>query len=221
MVCRMINQSVPYKRIVEALGHLGFVLSERNISNWVTHGGYAEWCVLTESALQTSLRQDDLLEHHRNENSPDLAEVGLQAAAVRLSELILHQMSSNQPLDGQLSKLEPVINLLCRIGNGLFTFQKYRDDCQTKIFKTPARIKAEQQHDILIHEAVYSAEFKPDPPATPTPAASQPPAPPAPAPAQPHASPSSPDADASPAVASIPQTEPPQPATSTSPEPLV
>ncbi len=160
MVCRMIAASVPYKKIAEAIDQLGFPVTERNISNWVTHGGYAEWCTLTHEAVQTSLRQDDLLEHHRNENSPELAEVGLQAAAVRLSELLLRQTTSNQDVETNLSKLEPVVHLLCRINKELFTAQKYRDDCLTTIYRPPARAKAKQREKLATTEYTYSVDVE-------------------------------------------------------------
>ncbi len=157
LVCRLIGRGVPYKKIAQAIEQLGFVITERNISNWVTHGGYAEWCSLYQDALQNSLRQDDLLQYHRSDNSPDLAEVGLQAAAVRLSELLLHQAAHLQATDGNAAKLEPLVTLLCRVNKELLNGQKYRDDCQTKAFRTPARLKA-QDHDKLIGlEAKYSA----------------------------------------------------------------
>jgi hypothetical protein len=169
MVCRMISKSVPYKRIAEALAELGFEVTERNISNWVTHGGYAEWCALYNDALQTSLRQDDLLEYHRNENSPDLAEVGLQSVAVRLSELLLRQAASSQDIEANLSKLEPAVQLLCRINKELFNAQKYRDDCQSKAHRTPARIKGNAREQLIQCEKAHSAEPKLELVDTPTP----------------------------------------------------
>ena len=161
MVCRMLTGHIPYKRIVEACDNLGYELTERNVSNWVTHGGYAEWSALYDDALQTTLRQDDLLEHHRDENSADLAEVGLQAAAVRISELLLRQMASCQDVEANFSKLEPVVNLLCRINKELFTLQKYRDDCLTKIYRTPCKTKAKDLDKLDLVEMVYSADPKP------------------------------------------------------------
>ena len=162
MVCRMISKGVPYKKIAEALAELGFEVTERNISNWVTHGGYAEWCALYNDALQTSLRQDDLLEYHRNENSADLAEVGLQSVAVRLSELLLRQAASSQDIEAGLSKLEPVVQLLCRVNKELYTAQKYRDDCQSKAHRTPARIKREAREQLIKSEKAHSAESRPE-----------------------------------------------------------
>jgi len=169
MVCRMISKGVPYKKIAEGLAELGFEVTERNISNWVTHGGYAEWCALYNDALQTTLRQDDLLEYHRNENSPDLAEVGLQSVAVRLSELLLRQAASSQDIEAGLSKIEPVVQLLCRINKELFTAQKYRDDCQSKAHRTPARIKAKAREQLIQCEKAHSAEPKPQLVDNPTP----------------------------------------------------
>jgi hypothetical protein len=157
LVCRLIGRGVPYKKIAQAIEQLGFVITERNISNWVTHGGYAEWCTLYQDALQNSLRQDDLLQYHRSDNSADLAEVGLQAAAVRLSELLLHQAAHIQAADGNVSKLEPTVTLLCRVNKELLNGQKFRDDCKTKAFRAPARLKAKDHDKLAELEASYSA----------------------------------------------------------------
>ncbi len=220
MACRMIANDVPYKKIAEALDKLGYQVTERNISNWVTHGGYAEWCTLSEEAVQTSLRQDDLLEHHRSENSPDLAEVGLQAAAVRLSELLLRQTASNQDVETNLSKLQPVVHLLCRINKELFTAQKYRDDCLTNIYRPPARAKAKEREKLAVTEYYFSADPEKlklkapgadtakGSPAAPTNAAAQRPAAPTPAPAQPTPA----------AVSDESALDSPSPATGSSPE---
>lgn len=65
MVSRMIESGVPYRRIAEAVDAAGFEVSERNISNWVTRGGFLEWQLLRDHSLENRLRQDDLLDQHR------------------------------------------------------------------------------------------------------------------------------------------------------------
>src|SRR5207253_4376699 len=42
MVNRMLHNHVPYPRIVAALDELEIKVTERNISNWKTRGGYQE-----------------------------------------------------------------------------------------------------------------------------------------------------------------------------------
>src|SRR5579859_347025 len=44
MVNRMLANNLPHHQIVGALDECGFTVTERNISNWRTRGGYKEWC---------------------------------------------------------------------------------------------------------------------------------------------------------------------------------
>src|SRR5947208_16720971 len=45
MVNHMLHNHVPYSKIVGALDELQINVTERNVSNWKTRGGYKEWCV--------------------------------------------------------------------------------------------------------------------------------------------------------------------------------
>jgi len=53
MVNRMLRNSIPYDKIREALEEHGIRVTERNISNWKTRGGYKEWCAEQDRASKT------------------------------------------------------------------------------------------------------------------------------------------------------------------------
>src|SRR6185503_9888524 len=89
MVNRMLRDAVPYQKIVGALDELGIRVTERNVSNWKTRGGYREWCLAQDHAAALHAHQDNLITLLRKENATDIAEVGLQAVATRLSQFFL------------------------------------------------------------------------------------------------------------------------------------
>src|SRR6266404_3900233 len=89
MVNRMLRDGVPYSNIVGALDEIGYRATQRNISNWKTRGGYREWCLEQDRAVENRLSQDNLTGFLRDEDASQLAEVGLQAAATHFSELLL------------------------------------------------------------------------------------------------------------------------------------
>src|SRR5438067_172458 len=43
MVNRMLQNNIRFSKIVGALDEHGFRVTERNVSNWKTRGGYKEW----------------------------------------------------------------------------------------------------------------------------------------------------------------------------------
>ena len=63
MVNRMLRDHIPYDSIREALLEKGVHVTERNISNWKTHGGYEAWRLEQDRALETHLFQDNLTDH--------------------------------------------------------------------------------------------------------------------------------------------------------------
>src|SRR5436309_3542360 len=103
LVNHMLWNAVPYKNIVAALDEAGFTVTERNISNWAT-GGYLEWSLAQEHVLQNRLNQDQMLDFLRRDDAPEVPEVGLQAAATRLSQVLLQKLARAEDPEAQLSK---------------------------------------------------------------------------------------------------------------------
>ena len=156
MVNRMLLNSVPYKNIAAALDNLGFTLSERNISNWAT-GSFLDWRLQNEHALSTLLDQDHLTDHLRRDDATDLAEVGLQAAATRLSQLLLRQSAADD-LENRLPSFALLVGLLCRLTREINTLQNQRDASRRALGEhhDPARLKEMEEVSTLETERDFS-----------------------------------------------------------------
>jgi hypothetical protein len=128
VVNRMLFHHIPQEKIVAALDEVGIHVTQRNISNWKTRGGYREWCLAQEHALQLHLHQDNLLDLLRRHDASELPEIGLQAAATQLSQFFLTP-EARQLLLSHPNEYERRVSMLSRISAQLKALQKYRDDC--------------------------------------------------------------------------------------------
>jgi hypothetical protein len=157
MVNQMLWNGVPYKNIVAALDDAGFTLIERNISNWAT-GGYLEWRLEQEAVLENRLNQDHLLDFLRRDDAPELPEVGLQAAATRLSQILLQKLAHSEDPEANLDSYTKLIDLLCRLNREISTTQKNRDDSRRTLGHEydPVRVKDVDQVNAIEIERSYS-----------------------------------------------------------------
>ena len=157
MVNRMLWNGVPYKNIVAALDENGFTATERNISNWAT-GGYLEWRFEQDLALQNRLNQDHLVDHLRRDDASELPEVGLQAAATRLSQILLQKTANADDVEANLGSYSQMVGMLCRLTHQLTELQKQRDDSRRSLgpAHNPNRIKEEEQMSAIEFERYYS-----------------------------------------------------------------
>ena len=157
MVNRMITNGVPYKNIVEALDEAGFAVTERNISNWAT-GGYLEWRFEQDLILQNKLDQDHLVDHLRRDDASELPEVGLQAAATRISQILVQKTASAADVEANLGAFSQMVDVLCRLNREIGVLQKQRDDSRRTL--GPAhdapRIKNEEEKSARDLERFYS-----------------------------------------------------------------
>jgi hypothetical protein len=158
MVNRMLRNNIPHSKIVGALDEHAIKVTERNISNWKTRGGYREWCVEQDRALETRLHQDNLIEHLRTTDASQLSEVGLQLAATQLSQFFL-KPDVREQLTTDPDKFSPTIGILCRLTRQLHRLQKYRDDCAKEIGEkhNPERIKRETEETLESTRDTYSS----------------------------------------------------------------
>src|SRR5882672_11750237 len=161
MVNRMLWNAVPYKNIVIALDETGYTVTERNISNWAT-GGYLEWGFEQEHVLQNRLDQDYLLDFLRRDDAPELPEVGLQAAATRLSQVLLQKLARADDPEAHLDNYSRLVDLLCRLNREIAATQKVRDDSRRTLGREydPVLVKDVEQVAAIDMERFYS-----DPPA--------------------------------------------------------
>jgi len=127
MVNRMLHNHIPYSKIVGALDELQINVTERNISNWKTRGGYKEWCVEQERQINLSRLQDNLTDYLRKNDAGQLPEVGLQIAATQLSHMLL-QPDAVQKLTAEPEKYSKVVEMLCRLATQIQSLQKDRDE---------------------------------------------------------------------------------------------
>ena len=126
VVNRMLTLNIPQERIVNAINELGIHITQSNISNWKTHGGYREWCLAQEHATRLRLHQDNLLDLLRRHDAPELPEVGLQAAATQLSRFFLTPYAQ-QLLASDAKEYERRVSMLNRISAQLKALQDSRD----------------------------------------------------------------------------------------------
>jgi len=157
MVNRMLWNGLSYKNIVAALHESGFQLIERNISNWAT-GGYLEWRLEQEAVLENRLNQDHLLDFLRRDDAPELPEVGLQAAATRLSQVLLQKLAHAENPEANLDSYTKIIDLLCRLNREISVTQKNRDDSRRTLGREydPVRVKDIEQVGAIETERTYS-----------------------------------------------------------------
>ncbi len=131
VVNRMLHNHVPHAKIVGALDELNIKVTERNVSNWKTRGGYKEWCVEQERQLNLSRLQDNLTDYLRKNDAGQLPEVGLQIAATQLSHMLL-QPDAVQKLTAEPEKYSKVVDMLCRLATNIQSLQKDRDEAVKK-----------------------------------------------------------------------------------------
>jgi hypothetical protein len=159
MINRMLRNNIPHSQIVDALDELQFKVTERNISNWKTRGGYHDWCIAQDRALETRLLQDNLLEHLRKNDASQLAEVGLQLAATELSQFFL-KSETRQQLNAEPEKLSRTIGILCRLARQIHILQKHRDQSAKELGPehNPEHLKRETDDTLESIRNTYSAE---------------------------------------------------------------
>ncbi len=169
MVNRMLRDNIPHSDIRNALDNYGFQVTLRNISNWKTRGGYAEWCAQQDSALSNHLLQDNLLSHLRTHDATALPEIGLQLAATSLSQFFLKSETQAQ-LAAEPGKFAPAISAICRLSRHLHTLQKYRDESAKELgYKyNPERLRREDEQAVELTREVFSAASIGDKPGDPT-----------------------------------------------------
>jgi hypothetical protein len=158
MVSRMLRNNCSYGSIVGALDELGITVTERNVSNWKTRGGYQHWCFEQDRAAEMRLHQDNLLQYFRKDDASQLPEVGLQLAASHLSRYLL-QPEALQQLVATPEKYARLIAALCRVAGQIHTFQKYRDDSAKALGSKhdPERIRRQAQQEIEETRQAYSS----------------------------------------------------------------
>jgi hypothetical protein len=157
MVNRLLRNNIPYASIVAALKERHYCVTPRNVSNWKTRGGYKEWCLEQDRAVQTRLFQDNLLEHLRKNDAGQIPEVGLQLAAASLSRYFANP-DTLQQLAAAPEKFARSIVILCRLAGQIHSLQKYRDDTTRSLgySHNPARVKLAEEEQADVTRSSYT-----------------------------------------------------------------
>jgi hypothetical protein len=129
------------------MDELGIHITQSNISNWKTHGGYREWCLAQEHATRLRLHQDNLVDLLRRHDAPELPEVGLQAAATQLSRFFLTP-DAQQLLASDAKEYERRVSMLNRISAQLKALQDSRDDAAKALDNNPHRVRNETNNSL-------------------------------------------------------------------------
>lgn len=149
MVNRMLAMNLPHRKIVVALEERGYQVTERNVSNWKTRGGYHEWRAAQEHALELRTFQDNLTDFLRRHDAAELPEVGLQSAATSLSAVLLRPDLMRELVNAP-EKYSKLIELQCRLAREIQALQKARDDAAISLgprFK-PERVKRQNEQEV-------------------------------------------------------------------------
>ena len=164
MVSRMLRDNIPHQKIVNALDEVGIRVTQRNISNWKTRGGYREWCLEQDRVLESRISQDNLLEFLRKDDASQLPEVGLQFAATCLSQF-LSQPEAREQLVSDPQNFARMVGSLCRLTAQLHTLQKHRDDSARRLGQghDPDRRRFEDERDIERTRLAYSSTLPENP----------------------------------------------------------
>ena len=164
MINRMLFNNIPCQKIVSALKEYDIHVAPRNVSNWKTRGGYREWCLAQEHAVQLQICQDNLLDLVRRGDASELPEVGLQAAATQLSQFFLRPEAA-QLLASNPQEYDRRLAMLTRVTVQLRALQKYRDDCAKELGPrhNPERIRRENEEELERTRKAYSSTWPADP----------------------------------------------------------
>jgi hypothetical protein len=125
MVNKLLQNNVPHSKIVWALEERGITVTQRNISNWRTRGGYKEWCAEQENQVRLAHLQDHLTDYLRKHDAQQLPEVGLQVASTQLTSLLMNPQTA-APLLADPNKYARVVESLDKCSARLNELQKER-----------------------------------------------------------------------------------------------
>jgi hypothetical protein len=158
MVNKLLHNNIPYSKIVFALEERGLTVTERNVSNWRTRGGYKEWCAEQENQLRLAHLQDHLTDYLRQHDAQQLPEVGLQVAATQLTSLLMNPQTA-APLLADPNKYARVVDSLDKCSARLKELQndRYENVRRASIRDTVANVRREDARDIEIIRQIASA----------------------------------------------------------------
>jgi hypothetical protein len=99
-----------------------------------------------------------MLDFIRRDDAPDLPEVGLQAAATRLSQVVLQKLARAEDPEAHLDNYSKLVDLLLRLNREISATQKQRDDARRTLGPDydPVRVKDVDEISAIENERFYS-----------------------------------------------------------------
>jgi hypothetical protein len=159
LVNKLLHNHIPYSKIVLALGERGITVTERNISNWRTRGGYKEWCAEQDNQLRLAHLQDHLTDYLRKHDAQQLPEVGLQIASTQLTTLLMNPQTA-APLLADPNKYARVVDALDKCSARLKKLQNYRykNVRRASIRDSVQNIRCEEAREVEVLREIASAQ---------------------------------------------------------------
>ena len=159
LVNKLLHNNIAYSKIVWALSERGITVTERNISNWRTRGGYSEWSAQQDNQLRLAHLQDHLTDYLRKHDAQQLPEVGLQVASTQLTSLLMNPQTA-APLLADPDKYARIVQALDKCSVRLNELQKERYDTakRANIRGTIPYIQHEEAHDVESLRLIASAK---------------------------------------------------------------
>ena len=108
--------------------------------------------------LQNRLDQDHLVDNLRREDASELPEVGLQAAATRISQILVQKTACAADVEANIGTFSEMVDVLCRLNREIAIMQKQSDDSRRTLGPAyaSARVKNEDQLAAIEFERFYS-----------------------------------------------------------------
>ena len=108
--------------------------------------------------MENRQAQDLLVDHLRRDDASELTEVGLQAAATRLSQILLRKAARAEDVEANVGPFSKMVELLSHITRDLNALQQKRDADRRSLGKAhdPLRIKEMDDSEAVAMERSYS-----------------------------------------------------------------
>ncbi|HEV2207821.1 MAG TPA: hypothetical protein VG167_03550 [Verrucomicrobiae bacterium] len=159
LVNQLLHNNTSYSQIVWALEERGITVTERNISNWRTRGGYKEWCAEQENQRRLAHLQDHLTDYLRKHDAQQLPEVGLQVAATQLTSLLMNPQTAAALL-ADPNKYARIVDSLDKCSARLKELQndRYENVRRATIRNTVPNARSEDARQVELIREIASAE---------------------------------------------------------------
>ena len=159
MVNKLLHNNIPYSKIAWALEERGITVTERNISNWRTRGGYKEWCAEQENQRRLAHLQDHLTDYLRKHDAQQLPEVGLQIASTQLTSVLMNPQTA-APLLADPNKYARIVDSLDKCAARLKELQndRYENVRRASIRDTVPNARCQDARDVENVRQIASAE---------------------------------------------------------------